>query len=91
MKALSQFELISQVQIEVVTKLRRSAENRAVPLPSMHAPNLEQSGQRVTTISLAKCMYEALEAEACGTGALVDAEKSVGIEATIETIPIDPE
>ena len=47
---------------------------------------LEQSGKRVTTISLAKCMYEALEAEGLGTEALVEAEKSVGIEATIETI-----
>jgi hypothetical protein len=47
---------------------------------------LEQSGKRVTTISLAKCMYEALAAEGLGTKALVEAEKSVGIEATIETI-----
>jgi hypothetical protein len=39
LKALGQFELVSQAQIDVVTKLRRSAENRAVPLPGTYAPN----------------------------------------------------
>lgn len=47
---------------------------------------LEQAGKRVTKISLAACMYEALEAEGLDTPALADAEKSVGLEATIETI-----
>jgi hypothetical protein len=47
---------------------------------------LEQIGKRVTTISLAECLSEALEAEGMGTEALVDAEKSVGLEATVETI-----
>jgi len=47
---------------------------------------LEQAGKRVTTISLAECMREALEAEGLGTEALVEAERSVGLESTIETI-----
>ncbi len=47
---------------------------------------LEQAGKRVTTISLAECMSAALEAEGLGTQALVDAEKSVGLESTVETI-----
>ncbi|SEU47594.1 BREX protein BrxB domain-containing protein [Nonomuraea wenchangensis] len=47
---------------------------------------LEQAGKRVTAISLAACMREALEAEGLDTEALADAEKSVGLEATIETI-----
>ena len=41
LQALGQFELVSQAQIEVVTKLRRSAENRAVPLPGTYTPNDE--------------------------------------------------
>ena len=47
---------------------------------------LEQAGKRVTTISLAACLYAALDAEGLGTEALVDAEKAVGLETTIETI-----
>lgn len=47
---------------------------------------LEQAGKCVTTISLAECLRRALEAEGMGTEALVDAEKSVGLEPTIETI-----
>ncbi len=47
---------------------------------------LEQAGKRVTTISLAECMSEALEAEELGTEALVAAEKTVGLESTVETI-----
>ena len=47
---------------------------------------LEQAGKRVTTISLAECLHAALEAEGMGADALVDAEKSVGLELTIETI-----
>ena len=47
---------------------------------------LEQAGKQVTWISLAACMYEALEAEGLATEALADAEKSVGLDATIETI-----
>jgi hypothetical protein len=47
---------------------------------------LEQIGKRVTTISLAECLSEALEAEDMGPEALVEAEKSVGLEPTVETI-----
>ncbi len=47
---------------------------------------LEQQGKRVTVISLADCLSEALEAESMGPEALVEAEKSVGLEATVETI-----
>ena len=47
---------------------------------------LEQLGKHVTLISLADCMSEALEAEGLGPEALAEAEKSVGVESTIETI-----
>ena len=47
---------------------------------------LEQAGKRVTSISLAACMYQALEAEGLDTQTLAEAEKSVGLDATIETI-----
>jgi hypothetical protein len=47
---------------------------------------LEQAGKRVTTISLAACLYMALDVEGLGTEALIDAEKAVGLETTIETI-----
>ena len=39
LKALGKLNLISQSQLEAVGKLRRSAENRAVPLPGTHQPN----------------------------------------------------
>lgn len=39
LSALSSFNLISQVQLEAVSRLRRSAENRAVPLPGIHDAN----------------------------------------------------
>ena len=47
---------------------------------------LEQSGKRVTSISLAACMQEALLAAGLGADSLVQAEMSVGLEATIDTI-----
>jgi hypothetical protein len=47
---------------------------------------LEQIGKRVTSISLAECLSEALEAEGMGPGALAEAEESVGLDATVETI-----
>ncbi|WP_295400599.1 BREX protein BrxB domain-containing protein [uncultured Thiocystis sp.] len=47
---------------------------------------LEQLGKRVTIISLAECLAVALKAESMGGEALVDAEISVGLEATVETI-----
>jgi len=53
---------------------------------SLLRTRLEQIGKRVTIISLATCLNEALEAEDMGPEALVDAEKSVGLGATVETI-----
>ena len=47
---------------------------------------LEQAGKRVTAISLATCMYEALEAEGLDCDALAEGEKSVGLDMTIDTI-----
>ncbi len=47
---------------------------------------LEQAGKRVTSISLSACMNEALEAEGLSAEALANAEMSVGLEATIETV-----
>jgi hypothetical protein len=48
---------------------------------------LEQAaGKRVTSISLAACQTVALEAEGLDPEALAQAEKTVGLEATIETI-----
>ena len=47
---------------------------------------LDQIGKRVTTISLAECMNSALEAEGLSASVLADAERSVGVTATIETI-----
>lgn len=53
---------------------------------SLLRTRLEQVGKRVTVISLAECLAAALEAEGMGSEALIDAEKSVGLEATVETI-----
>ena len=47
---------------------------------------LEQSGKRVTMISLAECMYAALDKVGLGIEQLAEAERSVGIEVTIDTI-----
>jgi hypothetical protein len=48
---------------------------------------LEQvAGKRVTSISLAACQAAALEAEGLDPEALAQAETTVGLEATIETI-----
>lgn len=47
---------------------------------------LEQAGKRVTSISLAACLDEALAAEGLGAEALAEAEKTVGLEPTIETV-----
>jgi hypothetical protein len=47
---------------------------------------LEQSGKRVTVVSLAECMTAALEAKGLSGTALAQAEKSVGLTATIETV-----
>ena len=53
---------------------------------SLLRTRLEQAGKRVTVISLAECLADALEAEDLDTEAHVDAETSVGLEATIETV-----
>jgi hypothetical protein len=47
---------------------------------------LEQAGKRITTVSLAECMQWALDAEGIDTAALVGAEASSGLEATIDTV-----
>ena len=39
--ALGQLNLVSHPQLDAVAKLKRSAENRAVPLPGVHRPNDE--------------------------------------------------
>lgn len=39
LKILAEFELVSRPQIDQVSRLRRSAENRAVPLPGEHEVN----------------------------------------------------
>jgi hypothetical protein len=50
------------------------------------ATRLEQAGKRVTSISLAQCMHEALAAEGLDAVAVAEAERSVGLESIIETI-----
>jgi hypothetical protein len=47
---------------------------------------LQAAGKRVTTISLAECLQEALEARDLTTEKLADAERQVGLPETIETI-----
>ncbi len=47
---------------------------------------LEQAGKTVTTISLADCLQEALEAVEMGPEALAEAERTMGLETVIETI-----
>ncbi len=47
---------------------------------------LDQAGKRVTVISLAECLQEALEAEGLDAEALAEAETSAGLEAAVETV-----
>jgi hypothetical protein len=47
---------------------------------------LTQTGKRVTTISLAACLDEALAAEGLDPPALAQAERDSGLELTIETV-----
>lgn len=47
---------------------------------------LEQMGKRITTISLADCLADALAAEGLTTQRIEDAEKRTGIEKMIDTI-----
>lgn len=53
---------------------------------SLLVTRLQQAGKRLTSISLAACMREALAAEGLDGQCLAEAEKSVGLEPTIETI-----
>lgn len=53
---------------------------------SLLKTRLEQLGKQVTTISLAECLAAALQAEGMSLESLAEAEKSVGLDATIETI-----
>ena len=46
---------------------------------------LSQGGKRVTTVSLASCLEEALSAEGLAGPALAEAERDSGLELTIET------
>jgi hypothetical protein len=47
---------------------------------------LEQSGKRVTAVSLAECMTAALNAKGLDPDALAEAERAVGLATTIETV-----
>ena len=53
---------------------------------SLLETRLEQAGKRVTRISLAECMAEALRAEGIDTDSLIEAEMTVGLDAVIQTI-----
>lgn len=53
---------------------------------SLLRTRLEQLGKGVTIISLADCLAEALAAEGMDIEALIDAEKRVGLDATVETL-----
>lgn len=53
---------------------------------SLLKTRLEQIGKRVTPISLSECMWEALEAEGLDADTLAEAERSVGLSKTIETV-----
>lgn len=39
LKAMSELDLLSQMDLDAVGKLRRSAENRAVPVPGIYLPS----------------------------------------------------
>lgn len=47
---------------------------------------LEQRGKRVHLISLAECLFGALEAEGFAGEILMDSEKQVGLQKTLETV-----
>lgn len=51
---------------------------------SLLKTRLEQSGKRVTLISLAECLQQALDAEVSRED-FIEAERSMGVEAAIET------
>src|SRR5690242_3063933 len=47
---------------------------------------LEQGGKRVVTISLAECLEVALVAEDFDVPTRINAEKTAGLQATVETV-----
>lgn len=47
---------------------------------------LEQSGKRVTTISLAECMVDAIEAEGHSMEEVAEWERASGVSTTVETL-----
>ena len=47
---------------------------------------LQQTGKRVTTVSLAECLQEALLAEGLGSALLAEAEESSGLALAVETV-----
>lgn len=53
---------------------------------AMLTTRLEQIGKRVTTISLAKCLADALAAEGLTTARIASAEKRTGTEKMTDTI-----
>lgn len=53
---------------------------------SLLEARLETAGKNVVRISLAECLADALDAENLDTEALVQAELSVGLEATVDTV-----
>lgn len=53
---------------------------------SLLSTRLEQIGKRVTSISLAECLADALVAEGLTTERIASAEKRTGIEKMIDTI-----
>jgi len=55
---------------------------------AMLATRLEQTGKRVTTISLAECLADALAAEGLTTARMANAEKRTGTEKMIDTIHV---
>jgi hypothetical protein len=53
---------------------------------AMLRTRLEQRGKRVTTVSLAACLDQALEAEGLDPAALAQVERDSGLGLTIETV-----
>ena len=53
---------------------------------SMLRTRLEHAGKRVTTVSLAQCLLEALECEGIDAAALAEAEMASGVGKAVETV-----
>lgn len=47
---------------------------------------LENAGKRITTVSLAECLTEALDSQGLTSETLLDDEKMAGVEAVIDTV-----